>query len=241
MNNDIVIIHEDKDFLALAKPAGIAVHGGKSVRGETLVDWLIAKYPEVKRVGDDPTTRPGIVHRLDKETSGVMVVARNQKTFEVLKQLFKARQVRKTYLALVVGAPKKSGVIDAAIGRQIRNPLKRGVGRGIRAERAAITRYRVLENFSGFSLVEVKPETGRMHQIRVHFASIGHPIASDRIYGGARALAPGLERQFLHAASLSFSYPEGRRWQFEASLPEELDAVLKSLRRARNIDKRRRM
>lgn len=239
---DIRIIHEDKDLIVIGKPAGIVVHGalhttggqGGRMKSEMLTDWLCERYPEIKTVGDDQNVRPGIVHRLDKNTSGVMVVARNQKTFDALKQLFKSREIEKTYLALVAGTPKKlSGTIDAPIGRLMRNRTKRGIGRGITAARAAVTSYRVLERFNGWSLLRVRPKTGRMHQIRVHLASIGHPVAGDTVYGGGRAHLPGLERQFLHAFSLSFSFPPGRRWHFEAALPDDLDRVLRELRRLR--------
>lgn len=225
-------IHEDQDFVVLDKPAGIAVHGGVSVRGKTVADWLVQHYPEVKSVGDDPRQRPGIVHRLDKDTSGVMVVARNQKAFEALKQLFKDRKIEKTYLALVVGAPKKkSGVIDASIGRSLRQATKRAAGAQARGARTATTHYRILEKVGNYSLLEVKPKTGRMHQIRVHLASVGCPVAGDTLYGGKKALIEGLRRQFLHALRLEFSYPEGRRLRFESPLPDDLDRVLKGLRR----------
>lgn len=241
---NIRVVHEDRDFLVLDKPAGIAVHGGAGVRSETVVDWLVRKYPEVKKVGDPSTSsgqaieRPGIVHRLDKDTSGVLLVARNQKSFEALKHLFKERKVEKTYLALVAGAPKKkSGVIDAPIGRSVRQPTKRAIGQRAAGLRAARTAYRVLEAFGGYALLAVKPKTGRMHQIRVHLASLGHPVAGDRIYGGGKVVLKGLGRQFLHAASLSFSYPEGRRWHFEASLPDDLAKVLHELRRLRKLSR----
>lgn len=231
----IQVVYEGEDFLVVDKPAGVSVHGGPNVKGQTVTDWLLQHYPEVKRVGDDPAERPGIVHRLDKDTSGVMVVARNQKAFEDLKQLFKERKVVKKYLALVLGAPKKkSGTIDAPIGRMISNPLKRGVGEQARGTRSAVTHYRVLERLGDFSLIEAAPKTGRMHQIRVHLASIGCPVAGDKTYGGKKAALAGLERQFLHAFSLSFSYPEGRRWHFEASLPDSLKNVLKHLRSLRS-------
>lgn len=228
----ISVIYEDKNFLALNKPAGIAVHRGAGIKSQTLVDWLIERYPEVKSVGDDPEERPGIVHRLDKDTSGVMLVARNQETFESLKRLFKARRVEKTYLALAVGAPKKSsGIIDEPIGRMASRRTKRGTGKNILGARQAITEYRVLERLGGYSLLEVRPKTGRMHQIRVHLASIGAPVVGDKTYGGARAEFSGLERNFLHAFSIEFSYPEGRRWRFEAALPEDLQNILRNLRR----------
>lgn len=178
--------------------------------------------------------RPGIVHRLDKDTSGVMLVARNQKAFEALKELFKSRRVEKTYLALVVGLPnKKSGVIDAPIGRSIRAPVKRSAGASARGARQAVTNYRLLEKLGTYSLLEVKPKTGRMHQIRVHLASIGCPVAGDQMYGGRKTLVAGLDRQFLHASRLEFSYPEGHRLRFESPLPEDLKTVLNTLRKSR--------
>lgn len=254
---NISVIYHDQDFLVLNKPAGVAVHPvrrkapetpaapparasngvqrGAGVKGETITDWLIEKYPEVTTVGDNPEERPGIVHRLDKETSGVMIVARNQETFEKLKRLFKERKVSKKYLALVSGAPKKkSGAIDEPIGRSAGNPTRRGVGLRARGARAALTRYKLLERLGGFSLLECAPKTGRTHQLRVHLASIGCPVTGDKVYGKRdNAIPPDLKRQFLHAFSIEFSYPEGRRWHFEAALPEDLDAVLKSLRELR--------
>lgn len=236
----IPVIYEDKNFLALNKPAGIAVHRGAGIKEATLADWLVEHYPEVKSVGDDPEERPGIVHRLDKDTSGVMLAARNQETFESLKRLFKTRRIEKTYLALVVGAPKKSsGIIDEPIGRMASRRTKRGIGKNILGARQAVTEYRVLERFGaahrgrigGYSLIEVRPKTGRMHQIRVHLASIGAPVVGDKTYGGARAEFPGVDRNFLHAFSLEFSYPEGRRWHFEAALPADLQNILRNLRR----------
>lgn len=229
------VIFESDDFIVVNKPAGLAVHKGGSINGGTLVDWLIKKYPEIKKVGDDPAVRPGIVHRLDKETSGVMVVARAQKAFQELKKKFQTRQIEKTYMALVRGAVKqKRGVIDLPIGTL----RSHGVKRTVRQEHAkniktAATAFRVLERFPNATFVEVTPKTGRMHQIRVHFSAIGHPVFGDRLYGGKADVLPGLSRQFLHASSLSFSYPEGRRFQFSANLPDDLKAVLAVLRKAR--------
>ena len=229
------IIYEDKNFIVVNKPAGLPVHAGGAVKGETLVGWLVKKYPEIKSVGDDPKIRPGIVHRLDKETSGVMVVARTQESFEALKHLFKTRQVAKKYFALVKGRiAKKSGVIELPIGTLKTHGVKRTVfAKHAKNIKAAVTAFRVLERFPDSTLVEVLPKTGRMHQIRVHFAAIGHPVLGDRLYGGAAAREAGLSRQFLHASSLSFSYPEGRRFTFEASLPEDLKEILKGLRKRR--------
>jgi len=248
MLREASIIYQGKDFLALDKPAGIAVHGGPAVRGATIADWLIRKYPELKGVGDDPKMRPGIVHRLDRDTSGVMIVARTPQAFEDLKRRFQERSVEKTYLALVVGAPKeRRGTIETPIGRSIRDPRRRKAGEHARSSRSAVTHYRILERFGmahhrrlgGYSLLEVKPKTGRMHQIRVHLTSLGCPVAGDTTYGGERAAVPGLGRQFLHAFRLEFSYPVGKRWRFEAPLPDDLNAVLRQLRRIRKYARRR--
>ena len=236
--------------MVLDKPAGISVHGGPGVRGQTVADWVSKRYPETKRVGDDPALRPGIVHRLDRNTSGVMIVARSQEAFKDLKRLFKNRRVEKTYLALVIGTPKRrSGIIDAPIGRMVSNPTKRGVGPRVRGSRMALTEYQTLERLGSYTLLKVRPKTGRMHQIRVHLASIGIPVAGDTSYGrpgpaspvkrsarassltgGIRASVEKLERQFLHAWQIEFSYPEGRRWRFETALPADLRAMLRRLR-----------
>ena len=229
------IIYEDKNFIVVNKPAGLPVHAGGSVKSGTLVEWLIEKYPEIKKVGDDPKIRPGIVHRLDKETSGVMVAARNIESFETLKHLFKTRQVSKKYFALVRGRiVKNHGRIAFPIGTLKSHGVKRTVhAKHGKAMKEAVTEFRTLERFRDATLVEVSPKTGRMHQIRVHFAAIGHPVLGDRLYGGAVVREAGLSRQFLHASSLSFSYPEGRRFTFEASLPEDLKEILKGLRKRR--------
>lgn len=241
---EIIYIHND--FAVINKPPGISVHGGNHIAGPTLTDWLTQKFPEIKKVGDDPLMRPGLVHRLDKDTSGVMAVARTQNGFEYLKHLFKNRRVEKTYLALVVGrVAKKRGVIDLKIGRLVKKPAIRGTesfGRisgqkRIKNEREARTEYRILEYLPGFTLVEASPKTGRTHQIRVHFLALGHPVAGDRIYGKNNAPPDALFRQFLHASSLSFSYPEGKRWKFEASLPDDLTLILANLRQLRKKSK----
>jgi 23S rRNA pseudouridine1911/1915/1917 synthase len=237
------IIYQDQDIIVINKPAGISVHGGPTIRGKTLVDFLLANFPEIKNVGEYTEKeseekklpyRPGIVHRLDKDTSGVMVVARNQKSFGELKKIFQERKAEKKYLALVCGAPKnKRGLISEPIGRMAQNPAKRGVASDrikIKGAREAITEYKVKKEFNGYALVEFSPKTGRMHQIRVHAKTIGHPIACDKTYGGKNVCCPGgLKRMFLHAQSLSFSFPEGKRVSFEADLPEDLAETLKSL------------
>lgn len=231
MNDQIRVIYEDKNFLALYKPAGVLVHQinlkskTKNLKPESiLVDWLLKRFPEVKNVGDEPQTRPGIVHRLDKDTSGVILVARNQKYFDYLKNLFQTRQIKKTYLALVYGKLEpKTGVIKKPISFKL-GSIKRTVWKG-RLEKEAITEYKVIKFFPLFSLVEVMPKTGRTHQIRVHLSSIGHPIVGDSLYG-PKENPFGLKRQFLHAKSLEFNTEEGKRIKIEAELPEELKNII---------------
>ena len=220
------IIYLDENIVVINKPPGVSAHRGETVKGETVSDFLVAKFPEMATVGDDPRNRPGIVHRLDKDTSGVMVAARNQATFEALKELFKTRKVEKIYWAIVCGIlPKGHGVIDAPIGRLVAQPMKRGVEQEksrIRGARDAVTEYRVIKGGNSYSLVELTPKTGRMHQLRVHMKSIGHAIACDQVYGGKNVCCPeGCHRQLLHARSISFSFPEGRRLSFEAEAPED--------------------
>lgn len=241
---DPEVVYEDRDIIVINKPPGLQVHAAKvsaasrAVRARgiaphgpppaTLVDWLIKRYPEIKGVGDDPALRPGIVHRLDKETSGVMLVARNQKSFEYLKSLFQKHEITKTYLAMVAGVPKeRQGTIDAPIG--IRNgTMKRSI-RSTKMAKPAVTEYKVLKTFTrpaadgaspidgapaAFSLLEIYPKTGRTHQIRVHLASIGHPVLGDRLYGPKKQPA-WADRLMLHALSIEFTAADGKRMKFE--------------------------
>jgi len=240
------IIYKDKNFLAVYKPANLLTHPvtKSKIEEPTLADWLLKNYPEVKNVGDPSTDsgqvnlRPGIVHRLDKDVSGIMLVARNQKYFEYLKNLFspygrspegkQGSQIKKNYLALVYGKIKsKAGIIEKPISIKS-GTIKRTVWRG-KDEKEAITEYRVLKNFhyksATFSLLKVSPKTGRTHQIRIHLASIGHPIVGDTLYG-KKTNPFGLKRVFLHAESLEFSPEQGKRIKLEAELPEELKNLL---------------
>jgi 23S rRNA pseudouridine1911/1915/1917 synthase len=224
------IIYEDEDILAINKPAGMIVHGivGRRSPDPTLADILVARYPELRNVGDEPTLRPGIVHRLDRDTSGVMLVARNQPSFEYLKSLFQGRDITKTYVAVVSGVPSPDrGIIDRPIGI-VNGTTKRSV-RSEKMAKPAVTEYEVMrtvESVDGFgrpypfSIVRVRPRTGRTHQIRVHLASIGNPVVGDPIYGQKRR-PPWAERLMLHAASIEFSDRTGRRLRFAADLPKE--------------------
>lgn len=234
------VIYEDKNFLAVAKPAGLLVHSAfiqhnrrKNFTGEkdenTLVDWLLLRYPEIKDVGDDPMVRPGIVHRLDRDTSGVLLVAKNQEYFDYLKSLFKSRGIEKIYLAVVFGVPKsKNGRISGAIGIKS-GTIKRSVHSKKDAKRAE-TEYKVLKVFERegekYSLLEVRPKTGRTHQIRVHLASIGHPVVGDNLYGTKTSkLKNKSYRLMLHALSLEFNLADGKRIKIEAEPPAELSTI----------------
>lgn len=236
------LVFENKDVLVFDKPAGLLVHKGTGAE-KTLVDFIIKKYPEVKGVGENPD-RPGIVHRLDKDTSGILIVARNQKSFFHLKNQFKNRLAKKTYLALVHGRMKKDkDIIARKIGRSKKDFRKKGIfGEG----REAITRFEVLKRFvsapkfrqrrnfgagaNGYTFLKVMPETGRQHQIRIHLFSYGHPIAGDKVYKFKRQKPPqGLKRQFLHAASLAIKLPSGKTKTFKAELPDDLKSVLEKL------------
>lgn len=229
------VIYQDKDILIVNKPAGLLVHQisykRQATSDKTLVDWLLENYPEVREVGDEPKIRPGIVHRLDKETSGIMVVALNQKAFDYLKNFFQTRQIKKTYLALVWGrVPQKFGTIDKPLG------IKSGsVKRSVTAQKMvkeAKTVYKVIKFIKSgnadFTLLEVRPLTGRTHQIRVHLASIGHPVVGDKLYG-RKIIPENLTRQFLHAEAIELTLPNGQRLKVAADLPKDLSDFLKAL------------
>jgi 23S rRNA pseudouridine1911/1915/1917 synthase len=217
------IVHADQWLAVVDKPAGLVVHTAPGHRGPTLVDAL----GELLGGGEDPD-RPGIVHRLDKDTSGLLLVARDDETHRRLAAQIKAREVRRTYLALVEGRPRaRTGTIDAPLGRDYRAPERRAVGG--RGPREARTHFTLLESLPADALVEVRLETGRTHQIRAHFAAIGHPVAGDSRYGhGGRH---GLERQFLHSARLGFRHPmSGEELEFESPLPDDLAQALERAR-----------
>jgi 23S rRNA pseudouridine1911/1915/1917 synthase len=224
------IIFQNQDFIVVDKPVGLAVHAGVGTSEKTFVDFLLEKFPEIKSVGDAPEVRPGIVHRLDKETSGVMVVARNQKAFEYLKDLFKNRQIEKKYLAVVYGKMKeKTGKIEGEMGRSKKDFRKQALVRGkisVRKERYSLTHYKVKKESEKYPLLEVTPKTGRMHQIRVHLHSIGHPIVGDKKYTFKEYRKISTPRMFLHAASISFIDPNNEKYFFESEVPEEFEKFL---------------
>ncbi len=227
------ILFEDQYLLVVNKPAGMVVHPAPGHAGGTLVNALLAYAPELAASDHE---RPGIVHRLDRDTSGLILVAKNEKVRRALQRQFKERQVTKAYLALLHGHLQPAwGRIEAPIGRDPRHRQRMAVLPG---GREALTEYHVLEQFAHevgpvagrYSLVEAQPHTGRTHQIRVHFASIEHPVVADPIYGRRRCTLP-LDRQFLHAWRLSFRHPVARtKTELEAPLPQDLEQVLTLLR-----------
>lgn len=234
----IPILFEDTEVLVVNKPAGLVVHSdGKTVE-PTLTDWVLENYPETKGVGE-PTKlsngemidRPGIVHRLDRETSGVLVVAKNQKSFEFLKKQFQEREMEKTYRAFVHGEVKNdSGIIDRPIARSTGDFRKWTAERGRRGEeREAVTEYKVLARHEGFSFLDVHPKTGRTHQIRVHLKAINHPVVCDKLYAAKRDCALGFTRLALHAFSLKLKLPTGKELIVEATYPEDFQHAIELL------------
>jgi 23S rRNA pseudouridine1911/1915/1917 synthase len=222
------IIYEDEALLVVNKPAGMVVHPALGHPSGTLVNAVLAHCPQVAEVGG--LDRAGIVHRLDKDTSGLVLIAKDEATRAALQRQFKRRQVVKTYLALVEGPMyPREGVIEAPVGRDKRQRKKMAV---VRSGRQARTMYRAVEYFDDHTLLEVRPHTGRTHQVRVHLAWLGYPVVGDAVYGHRRQRLLR-RRHFLHAARLHFTHPVmGEEMEFEAPLPPELSTVLKRLRRS---------
>ena len=224
------ILYEDADLLAISKPAGMVVHPAPGHSAGTLVNAVLGYCPDLEGVGGE--RRPGIVHRLDRDTSGVIVVAKNDRALRHLQKQFKQRSVQKSYLALVDGLIQPpQAVIDAPVGRDPRYRQKMAVippGSSARSRRAQ-TYYRLERTYRQHSLVRAEPRTGRTHQIRVHLAFAGYPIVGDTVYGRRKPTLP-LARHFLHAASLTFRRPgDDAEMTVEAPLPEELAALLAEL------------
>ena len=217
------IIYEDDDLLVVDKPAGLTVHPAPGHPGHTLVNAILSHFPHLADISD--SLRPGIVHRLDRDTSGVMLVAKNKVAQADLIDQFKARSIVKAYLVLVKGrlTPER-GVIEAAIGRDPRNRKRMAVVTGGREAR---TEYRVIKYIGNYTLLEVIPETGRTHQIRVHLSAIGYPVVGDAVYG---LRSVHLSRQFLHASRLGFRLPStGEYVEFTSELPPDLEQALEKI------------
>lgn len=225
------IRYEDADIILVNKPAGMVVHPAIGHETGTLVHAILSHCPDLPGIGGEK--RPGIVHRLDKDTSGLMLVAKSDKALRYLQKQFKERTVSKTYLALVEGdIQPPAAFIDAPIGRDPRQRKKMAVIRSQSfTSRPAQTSYQLLTSYGDYSLVECHPHTGRTHQIRVHLAFVGYPLVGDTVYGRRKQTLP-LNRHFLHAAALSFLRPSDHELlSFEAELPPELQAILDQLER----------
>ncbi len=220
---DLHVVYEDSDLLVIDKPAGLVTHPAPGHPDHTLANAVLAHCPDLEGVGGE--IRPGLVHRLDKDTSGLIVVAKNDAAQTGLSGQFKDRTVSKAYLAAVTGHPEpERAIIDAPIGRHPRSRTRMAV---VSTGRDAVTEYDVLRRLRGYGLVEARPRTGRTHQIRVHMASVGHPVAGDATYGHP---APGLERHFLHAHRLAFTHPRtGNRLKLESPLPKDLQTFRDSV------------
>jgi 23S rRNA pseudouridine1911/1915/1917 synthase len=218
---DVPLAYEDEHLLVVDKPAGLVVHPGAGRSTGTLVHALHGRIAG----GDDPE-RPGIVHRLDRDTSGLMVVARTQEAYELLAAMVRARALERTYLALVKGRPRsRRGTIEAPIGRDRFEPTRQSLDS--ENPRDAVTHFELVEQCGDHALLRVRLETGRMHQIRVHLAAIGLPVAGDPVYG---VTDDRLDRQFLHAAALAFDHPlTGERLALESPLPPDLQRFLDAL------------
>lgn len=228
---EIKIIYEDDDILVLDKPAGLEIYNEKEKKSEaTLVDWLVLKYPAIRQIGPDPA-RPGIVHRLDKGVSGILVVAKNESSFENLIKQFEERKIKKEYIALVYGkVVKDEGEINFPIaraksGRFAALPPNHPGGR------IAITEYEVIERFINFTLLSVRIKTGRTHQIRVHLFAIGYPVVGDVLYSQKKIKKAPLDRIFLHAAKIGFYDRENNWKERESDLPTGLKNFLETLKK----------
>ena len=234
---NIPILFENKDILIVDKPPGLPVHPSPGFKGTTLIEELVLKYPELKVIGEDPV-RPGIVHRLDKDTSGVMLVAKTQKAFEYLKDSFATRRIKKQYIALVCGrVAKEHMLLNDPIGRHAADFRKMST-KNPKDSKEAITEVFVREHYINparpideYTLIMVKLHTGRTHQIRVHLSALGYPIIGDQLYGKKKCQLQGLERQFLHAESIEAQLPDGTWIEAKSPLAPDLQAVLGSLKK----------
>jgi 23S rRNA pseudouridine1911/1915/1917 synthase len=258
---NIKILFEDKNLMVIDKPSGIMVHPDGKSKEKTIVEWVLLNYPLLKNVGDpiiieraggkkEKILRPGIVHRLDKETSGALLIAKNQKTFLNLKEQFQSHKIKKVYKAFVYGYvsdPKaslltgKRGVINVPIGRSPKDVRAFTAGRGAREPlRDAVTEYIILNKFTDieneenkkdienqYSYIEAYPKTGRTHQIRVHMRYINHPVVSDPLYRGGKDLSLGMKRLALHAHFITFALPSGELKTVESPLPLDFKKVIK--------------
>jgi len=215
------IRYEDEDIVVLSKDEGIIVHPSDTYKGKTLVSGIIEKYPEIANVGENQ--RPGIVHRLDKETSGLMVIAKKNESYENLKSKFKCREIEKEYVAIVKGPIKNKGIIEAPIGRHPTNKIKRAL---IDSGKNAYTSYEKIDENNNISMLKVNILTGRTHQIRVHLSSIGCPIIGDNLYSNNKNNA---SRLYLHSIRIKFNHPSNNKEvEIQDNIPKEFIELMKS-------------
>lgn len=238
------IIYEDEDILALNKPAGVVVHGDGRTKEPSVSEWLVSKYPETKGVGEmirleggDIIDRSGVVHRLDRDTSGVLLLAKTQNGFEHLKSQFLERTIQKVYFAFVYGNVKEDhGTLSMKIGKSPADFRKYSAGRGAMGEmRDAVTHFQVLKRLpaqaggEGVTLVEAKPKTGRTHQIRVHFQALQRPVVCDKLYASSKPALLGFERLALHARKVTFEDMDGEAQTIVADFPEDFLHAFKEI------------
>lgn len=233
------ILYEDANILAIDKPSGISVHGDGRTKEKTVADWILKNYPKMKNVGENEIyeskkikteiKKPGIVHRLDRDTSGVLLLAKNEKAYLFLKNQFQNRGIRKIYVAIVSGNVKNErGIVNKPIGRSPKDFRRYLAGRGARGEmREAVTDYKVLKRLPGFTALEIRPKTGRTHQIRVHMKFINHPIACDSLYNPGKPCPKGIKRLALHARSIEFKNLKGETVKIESKIPKEFEKMIK--------------
>jgi len=251
---EIPIVFENKNFLIINKPTGVIVHGDGKNNEPTIVDWILKQYPHINGVGENmiinhkgeeiEINRPGIVHRIDRETTGLLLIAKIPTSFEYLKNLFKTKKIQKRYLALVYGHIKNdTGIIDQPIGRNAKDFRLKTAGPSARGKlRDAQTEYKVIQRYMDthskkdiqgqhniYTLVECYPKTGRTHQIRVHMKWLNHPLVSDSLYKGKRKNALGLQRTALHAAGIFFVDNTDKKINIEIDLPSDIQLSLESL------------
>jgi 23S rRNA pseudouridine1911/1915/1917 synthase len=236
--NKVKILFEDEDVLVIDKPVGLVVHADGKTEEPNLCDWILKNYPKLEDVGEPlvlkegtEIKRPGIVHRLDRETSGVLIIAKNQGSFLFLKEQFQNRKIKKIYNSFVWGEMKEEKEeINRPIGRSRKDFRLWSAQRGTRGKlREAITEYRVLKKNKDFSFLEINLKTGRTHQIRVHMKAVNHPVVGDKLYAPKRDFALGFERVALHAFSVSFVLPKGDEIEVKAQLPNDFQKALSFL------------
>ncbi len=229
MNDAFPILYEDRSFLAISKPSGIVVNRAESVKDPTVQDWIMRRHPEIiHEQNQEFRSRFGIVHRIDKETSGILLIAKTPSAFVSLKQQFMDRDIQKVYFAIIHGQmPSREGVIEAPVDRLPWNKERFGIVPG---GKSAVTAYRVLESYGSYQLIACYPKTGRTHQIRVHLKYLNRPILGDYLYAGrktARNDRSWVPRVMLHASKLSFLHPESREQiSLEAPMPDDMRNVL---------------